>query len=108
MLWLGGALNDTIISIDRTGSQIDIPATLLNQLGMSSSDYAYSKDLFLEESSEFAFYAFNDGFAYITDSTKVIYDNIGNSVLRKEGEIDQDLIKGKAVLQVLMDDFISR
>lgn len=108
MLWLGGALNDTIKSMDKIGSQIDIPATLLNQLGISSSDYSYSKDLFLEGSPEFAFYVFNDGFGYITDSTRLIYDNIGKSVLRKEGEIDQDLIKGKAFLQVLMDDFILR
>ncbi|MDA3954880.1 MAG: sulfatase-like hydrolase/transferase [Bacteroidales bacterium] len=108
MLWLGGVLNDSIKIVNKTGSQIDIPATLLNQLGISISEYTYSKDMFSETSSEFAFYVFNDGFAYITDSTKVIYDNIGKDVLKKEGEIDRDLIEGKAFLQVLMDDFISR
>ncbi len=108
MLWLGGVLNDSIKINDIIGSQIDIPATLLSQLDVSYKDYSFSKDLFLTETSEFAFYVFNDGFCYITDSTKVVYDNIGNDVIYNEGEIEQDLITGKAYLQTLMNDFISR
>ena len=50
----------------------------------------------------------NDGLTFITDSTKVTFDNVGKTVIRKEGNIDQDLIKGQAFLQVLMNDFISR
>ena len=108
MLWLGGVLNDSIKINDIIGSQIDIPATVLSQLDVSYKDYSFSKDLFLTETSEFAFYVFNDGFCYITDSTKLIYDNIGNDVIYNEGEIEQDLITGKAYLQTLMNDFISR
>ena len=108
MLWLGGVLNDSIKINDRIGSQIDIPATLLSQLDVSYNDYSFSKDLFLTETSEFVFYVFNDGFCYITDSTKLIYDNIGNDIIYNEGEIEQDLIAGKAYLQTLMNDFISR
>jgi phosphoglycerol transferase MdoB-like AlkP superfamily enzyme len=108
MLWLGGVLNDSIKINDRIGSQIDIPATLLSQLNESSQDFSFSKDMFSDDNAEFAFYAFNDGFCFITDSTKAIYDNIGNNVLYFEGDYEKDIIKGKAYLQTLMNDFISR
>lgn len=108
MLWLGGVLNDSIKSINRVGSQIDIPATVLSQLNIPHDDFSFSKDLFSNESSEYAFYVYNDGFGFITDSSKVIYDNSGNNVLFHEGNFKQDLIKGKAYLQNLMNDFNSR
>ncbi len=107
MLWMGGVISDTL-KISRTGSQIDIPATLLNQVGISSKEFTYSKNLLIDELSNFAFYVFNDGFSFITDSSKVTFDNIGQNVIREEGNIDKDVVKGQAFLQVLMDDFISR
>lgn len=108
MLWIGGVLNDSIKFNDKIGSQIDIPATLLSQLDASYKDFTYSKDMFSNENSEFAFYVYNDGFAYITDSTKVIYDNTGNDILYNEGNFEKNLDIGKAYLQTLMNDFISR
>jgi phosphoglycerol transferase MdoB-like AlkP superfamily enzyme len=107
MLWLGGVLTDSVQVVERIGSQIDIPATVLSQLGFNYDDYTFSKNLLSDESNEFAFYVFNDGFSFITDSSKVIYDNVGNSILYHEGTTD-DLIKGKAYLQYLMNDFSSR
>lgn len=107
MLWVGGVLNDSVNVVERIGSQIDIPATILSQLGFRYDDYPFSKNLFSEESSEFAFYVFNDGFSFITDTSKVIYDNIGNSILYHE-ETTKDLLKGQAYLQYLMNDFSSR
>jgi len=108
MLWLGGVLNDSVKSVEKIGSQIDIPATLLAQLGLRFEEFSYSKDMFSNKYNEFAFYVFNDGFTYITDSTKVIYDNIANDVIYSEGDIKKDLTKGKAYLQTLMSDFTSR
>ncbi|MCB2196220.1 MAG: sulfatase-like hydrolase/transferase [Bacteroidetes bacterium] len=108
MLWLGGVLNDSVQVVNRIGSQIDIPATVLSQLGFNYNDYAFSKNILSEESNEFAFYVFNDGFSFITDSSKVIYDNVGNRILYQEGKTEDDLIKGKAYLQYLMNDFSSR
>ena len=108
MLWLGGVLNDSIDNCTKIGSQIDIPSTILGQLNKSSEKYFFSRNLFREKSNEFAFYVFNDGFGYLSDSTRLIYDNVGNSMLYQEGNIDLDLLAGKAYLQVLMNDFISR
>ncbi len=107
MLWLGGVLNDSIQVVERIGSQIDIPATVLSQLDYTYEEFTFSKDIFSEDYSAFAFYVFNDGFGFITDTTKVIYDNVGDQILYNE-ESANDLIKGKAYLQLLMNDFISR
>jgi len=108
MLWLGGVLNDSIRNTDIIGSQIDIPATLLKQIGESPEDFAFSKDLFSNTYSDFAFYVFNDGFGFITDSSTVIYDNISNDTISTSGNHNPNLKKGKAYLQYLMNDFKNR
>jgi len=108
MLWLGGPLKDTIMEYNMCGSQIDIPATLLNQLSVSSKEYIYSKDLFNRFENKFAYYVFNDGFAFVTDSTKLIYDNTGDRLLLSEGKINEDMEKAKAYVQTVSEDFINR
>ncbi|NLA48909.1 MAG: sulfatase-like hydrolase/transferase, partial [Bacteroidales bacterium] len=108
MLWLGGVLSETGITIDKTGSQIDIPLTILNQLGLSDS-YPFSKDMLSSGPSSFAFYTFNEGFGFITDSSRYIYEHkLGDSVLEegKNPEIAGEY--GKAFLQTLFDDFLQR
>lgn len=108
MLWLGGALNTRGIKIDKYGSQPDIAVTLLNQMGIQS-DFPFSKDLLDNASASFAFYAFNEGFAFITDSAKFIYDHkpgkpvVANGVDQASAETD-----GKAFLQVVYDDYMNR
>ena len=80
----------------------------MNQLGEQSDQFNYSKDLFNEDYNDFVFYAFNDGFGFITDSSKIVYGNIGDKILFKDGNFDQDLINGKAYLQVLSNDYLNR
>ena len=108
MIWMGGVVSDSIKKVHTVGSQIDIPATLFGQLEVPSDQFIYSKDLLKEQKSEFAYYVFNDGFAFITDSSKVIYDNVGSQIILKEGNIDHDLLNGKALLQVITDDYQNR
>lgn len=108
MLWTGGAVSSKGLEIRKTGSQVDIPLTLLHQLGIEG-DFPFGKDLLSDGSGSFAFYTFNDGFAFFTDSSGYIYDNLlGSPVLKtgKDPEKAGDL--GKAYLQVLYDDFLSR
>ncbi len=108
MIWTGGALiKDSTVT--RTGSQTDIPATLLSQFGFSHEEYPYSKDLFNPGSPAFAFYAFNNGFGFKTDSSFVIWDNDYNKAVERSGrEADTAVNHGKAFLQVLSSDFISK
>jgi phosphoglycerol transferase MdoB-like AlkP superfamily enzyme len=108
MVWTGGALNGKAGNISKLGSQVDIPITLLNQLGLSD-DFDFGKDLLSEGSDSFAFYTYNEGFAFITDSSAVIFDKKLNQAVLKEGKGSDFAEKwGKAYLQVLFDDYLKR
>ncbi len=108
MLWLGGALNKSGIKIEKLGGQTDIPLTLLHQLDLDDN-YPFGKDLLSEESESFAFYTFNDGFAFITDSSRYIYDHMLRNAVVKSGDDPETAGRyGKAFLQVLYDDFLNR
>jgi phosphoglycerol transferase MdoB-like AlkP superfamily enzyme len=108
MLWLGGALSVQGARIDKYGSQVDIPLTLLHQLGLDDS-YPFAKDLLSPESASFAFYTFNEGFAFITDSSEYVYDhNLGEPVIEEGRDPGSAGKLGKAYLQVLYDDFLKR
>jgi len=108
MVWLGGALAVRGLKVEKTGSQVDIPLTILHQLDLEGN-YPFGNDLLSEKSSSFAFYTFNEGFGFITDSSKYIYDHkLGNEVVA-EGKNPEYAEKcGKAYLQVLYDDFLKR
>lgn len=108
MLWLGGALVKQGIKIEKYGSQVDIPVTLLDQLD-KDVDFPFGKDLLSPRSNSFAFYTFNEGFAFITDTSSYIYDHkMAAPVLEKGLNPGSAGILGKAFLQVLYDDFLKR
>jgi phosphoglycerol transferase MdoB-like AlkP superfamily enzyme len=108
MLWIGGALEKGGNRIEKLGTQVDIPLTILNQLDLQV-DFPYAKDLLSDKSNSFAFYVFNEGFAFITDSSTVIYDHkLGGPVLRTGVNPELTEILGKAYLQVLYDDYMKR
>ncbi len=108
MLWIGGAVSSKGLKITKTGSQVDIPLTLLHQLGLEG-DFPFGKDLLSDGSDSFAFYTFNDGFAFFTDSSGYIYDNVlGNAVLKSGMDPERAGDLGKAYLQVSFEDFLNR
>ena len=108
MLWLGGALGVAGVEVDKFGSQADIPLTLLNQME-TEYHFPFAKDLLSEKSNSFAFYTFNEGFAFITDSSRLIYDHkLGKPVISQGSDPEIAEKFGKAYLQVLYDDFLSR
>ena len=108
MLWIGGALSKRGIRIDKNGSQEDIPVTLSGQLGLTQV-FSFGKDLFADDASSFAFYVFNEGFGFVTDSSMVAYDHkLKKSVLREGKDPDYAEKSGKAFLQVLFDDYLKR
>ncbi|MDH5476695.1 MAG: LTA synthase family protein, partial [Cyclobacteriaceae bacterium] len=104
MLWIGGALNvsDTIIS--KYSSQTDLAATLLNQLGISSTQFRYSKNIFSVASKSFSFYDYNNGFGYIDDSTQLIYDLNSHQYIKLVGG-SPALTNAKAYMQTIFSDF---
>lgn len=108
MVWLGGALKQGNTEISKFGSQVDIPITLLNQLDIAS-EFPFGKDLLSPGSESFAFYTFNEGFAFITDTSSYIFDHKPGKPVQTSGR-DQELTgkKGKAYLQVVYDDYLKR
>lgn len=109
MLWLGGALPAQGMTIDTLGSQTDLAATLLNQLGYTSSDFKWSNNLLGRDRTPYAFYSFNNGFGWMRPGGYLVYDNVGRVETEKKGAIQpRDTRLGMAYLQTLFDDFLSR
>jgi phosphoglycerol transferase MdoB-like AlkP superfamily enzyme len=108
MIWLGGALAVHGVKIAKTGDQVDIPITLLHQMNLDDN-YPFSKDLLSDGTNSFAFYSFNEGFGFITDSSKYIYDHKPGKAVVEDGKDPDSAGKlGKDYLQVLYDDFLKR
>ncbi len=108
MLWIGGALESKGTTINKTGGQVDIPVTLLNQLGIAGT-FPFAKDLLSEESNSFAFYVYNEGFGFITDTSVYVYDHKLKAHVISEGKVPEYAEKtGKAFLQVLFNDYLKR
>jgi len=108
MLWIGGAVSKRGLRIEKLGSQVDIPITLLNQLGLTGN-FPFSKDLLSNYSKSFAFYTYNEGFGFITDSSAVSFDLKSKTPVLTEGKDPESAErKGKAYLQVLFNDYLKR
>lgn len=104
---MGGQI--TADSCKVTGSQIDIPATLLGMLGYDHSEFLYSKDMLDEQAPHFAFFSFPDAMGMVTDSSAVVYDNTSGRLQSSAGkDADSLLRKAQAYLQKLYDDLDRR
>ena len=108
MLWFGGAVEARGMKVVKYGCQNDIPVTILNQLG-KKDDFPFGKDLLSEGSKSFAFYTFNEGFGFISDTSAFIYDHkLGAPVVERGQHSTSAGAYGKAFLQVLYDDYLNR
>lgn len=107
MLFLGGAVREAR-KIDTCGSQHDLAATLLAQLGLPHDDFQFSKDMMNPESPHFAFFTVPDAWGMVTKEGRVIYDNQAGRVAVEAGASEALLPQGKAYLQKLYDDLAER
>ena len=108
LIWTGGMIKRPEV-VPVYGSQQDIAATLLGQLGINHQDMTFSKDLFSDAFHHSAFFMMNDGFGLIDDDNAVIYDNKLQRVRVDTGRLRGKNIKnGKATAQVLFDDIARR
>ncbi|WP_181305352.1 LTA synthase family protein [Rufibacter sp. XAAS-G3-1] len=109
LLMIGGALavKDTVVST--IGSQTDIVPTLLQQMGLPTDHFAWSKNLLDAKATPFAFYVFNDGFGMVTPQGAVTFDNVAKQpILREAGVSDKQLEQGKAYMQTSFGDFLRK
>jgi phosphoglycerol transferase MdoB-like AlkP superfamily enzyme len=108
MLWLGGALNCRDTTISKISSQNDLAKTLLLQCGMDASKFTLSKNILSNQSKEFAYYYFNDGFGYVGEKVNYAVDNKNRSLTLAEGNPSAQLLRtGEYYLQYIYDDFMN-
>jgi phosphoglycerol transferase MdoB-like AlkP superfamily enzyme len=108
MLWVGGALATKDSVVGKFGGEIDIPVTILNQMDIESN-FPFGKDMLSDESNSYAFYVFNEGFGFVTDSSSVAYDHKAAKMVLMDGAHPERAEKnGKAFLQVLFEDYLKR
>ena len=106
MIWTGGAVRAPGV-VETYGSQIDLAATLLGQLGIAHGDYAFSKDLFAPEPPrKFAYYTFNDGFGVVDASGEAIWDATSDRVVSETAPGLLDV--GRTMLQSTYRDLAER
>ena len=108
LLMIGGALKSPR-RIDVYGSQQDLAATLLAQLGLPHGEFTFSKDMMNPASPHFAFFTFPDAFGLVSTDGRVVYDNqAGRTVFTAGSDANVLLMQGKAYLQKLYDDIAAR
>lgn len=108
LILTGGAVKEPQ-RITAYGSQIDIAATLLAQLGLPHDDFTFSKNILNPSSPHFAFFTFPNIFGMVTADNEVVFNCESNTVAMDEGiHQGENLNKGKAYLQKLYDDLAKR
>ena len=103
LIFLGGALKGPG-TVGVCGSQTDIAATLLGQMGIAHHEFTYSKDMFNPSSPHFAFFTFPDAFGLVDEDNQVVFNNVSKTVVLDRGKRSgKNLKRGKAYLQKIYD-----
>ena len=109
VLWLGGALKKQNVIIDKTVNQVDMAGSLAQQLHFKTDLFPFGKNVFDSTSQHWAFFTYNDGIGFITDSSRLLFDNAGKRVVFEEGKTNTEHERiAKALMQKVYNDFIKR
>ena len=109
MLWLGGALDTSQITVSNICSQKDLAYTLLKLLNGDITDFDWSHDMLQESSNHFAHYIYNKGFGTIDQAGFVVYDFVSDKIISQEGAQEDDLTNlGQSITQTAFQDFLGR
>lgn len=103
-LILAGGVISRPMKVGIIGSQHDIAATLLGQLGVEHREFTFSKNMMSDATPKFAFFAVNDAFGIVSEENSLIYDNRAKRIVYDKGEKGFNLKRGQAYLQKLYDD----
>lgn len=108
LILIGGALKEAQV-VEAYGSQIDIAATLLSQLGLPHDEFTFSKNMLNPKVPHFGYFTQPNLFGMITPENQLIYNLDAKAVQMDEGTAKgANLEKGKAFLQKLYDDLAKR
>ena len=109
IVWLGGALKKKNVVIDKTVNQLDMAVSLIQQLHFNTAPFSFGKNVFDSTSKHWTFFTYNDGIGYVTDSSRLLFDNAGKRVVFEEGKTNTEHERiAKALMQKLYADFIKR
>jgi len=101
MVIAGGAVRQAR-TIATCCQQIDWVPTVLHQMGIDASQFAFAKDILNPSIAPFAYYHFVDGFALIKDSAVVVYDADAQQVIQGK-DTANNLTEAKAWTQCIME-----
>jgi phosphoglycerol transferase MdoB-like AlkP superfamily enzyme len=111
LLFAGGALRPEVRGrvVSTIGSQTDVPATLLRQLGLPDTAFPWSRDLLAPHPFPFAFYCYNNGFGAVSAAGAVAFDNVSRQVTNRSALVPSiQLELGKAMQQLTLQDFAKK
>lgn len=109
MLWLGGALAVRDTTIHSVTSQTDIAPTLLAQLGLDASRFAWGRDVLAPGITHAAYYGFDEGFGVVTDRGAFLYEHPLKRVVWQRGEVSKrDVGFGTSMLGLTYEDFLQK
>ena len=100
VVWAGGAVKAPR-QVTTLCSQIDLVPTLLAQMGIDHSAYQFGKDVTDSRLTPFAFYSFNDGFAFLTDRDTVVVDAKADRVIIGSAQTNETA--ARAFVQRIME-----
>ena len=110
MIWCGGAIKEPF-TCDSFASQADLAATLLNQMGLATDGFDFSRDIFNTEIEHFGFYTYNNGFGVASPDGFLRHDCTRDARVESRGEeelTEEFTQRGKAIVQSLHNDIIKR
>lgn len=96
---------------NQVGSQVDLAATLLAQLNISSKQFVWSKNLLNPNTKHFAFFSWDNGLGFMDNKQSVTFDNVGKTILynskpNNKAQTNKLLKNGQSFLQKVYQEFI--
>ena len=101
MAIIGGAVQQPM-QVPTLCSQIDLVPTVLHAMGLDINAFPFSNNILDSNQAEFAFYAFNDGFALLTPQDTIIVDAKANMLLQGNNEFLNQ--QAHAFMQCIMEE----
>ena len=83
--------------------------SLAQQLQFKTDPFPFGKNVFDSTSKHWAFFTYNDGIGFVTDSSRTLFDNAGKRIVFEEGKSTKEHERiAKALMQKLYTDFLKR
>ncbi len=109
LLFLGGAVAKNNLKNSNFASQKDLANTILNLLEIENAgEYIFSTDFLNSNNQQFAFYCFNNGFGYLSENSKFIFDITGSKIIETANCNNTCETTAKSFMQILSYDFITK